>query len=151
MPQRIRAERPATRFRPIVLCGLIAAGVSGSFAGNAQEAACKAPQQSMQQVEILFGRNIGRRLGVSAAAWTRFLAREVTPRFPNGLSVLDVAGQWRDKGSGRVLREPTKLVVILTTDDAPADDKIADIVAAYKQRFHQHSVGVITRPVCAAF
>ena len=67
------------------------------------------------------------------------------------LLVLDVAGQWRDKGSGRVLREPTKLVVILTTDDAPAGDKIADIVAAYKQQFHQHSVGVITRPVCAAF
>src|SRR5579872_2119619 len=33
--------------------------------------------------------------GVSEADWRGFLDREVTPRFPNGLSVLDVYGQWQ--------------------------------------------------------
>ena len=41
--------------------------------------------------------------------------------------------------------------MVVTADDAPARDKIAAIVAAYKQQFHQQSVGVISRPVCAAF
>jgi hypothetical protein len=131
--------------------GLIAIGPCGPAPAGAQAIACNAPQQSMQQVELTFGRNIGNRLGVSEAAWTRFLAREVTLRFPDGLSVLDAAGQWQDKTRGRVVREPSKLVMILTADDAPARDKIAAIVAAYKEQFHQQSVGVISRPVCAAF
>jgi hypothetical protein len=143
--------RPHRRYGCVVAGGLIAIGLFGSTPARAQGAACSAPQQSMQQIELMFGRNIGNRLGVSEAAWSRFLAREVTPRFPDGLSVLDAAGQWQDKTRGRVVREPSKLVMILTADDAPARDKIAAIVTAYKDQFRQQSVGVISRPVCAAF
>jgi uncharacterized protein DUF3574 len=111
----------------------------------------------MQEIELMFGRLIdarfrvpsGGRRAVGEAAWSRFLAREVTPRFPDGLSVVGAAGQWRDP-TGRVVREASKLVIIVTADDAAAD-KVAAIVSAYKQRFHQQSVGVVTRPVCAAF
>jgi hypothetical protein len=130
---------------------LIAAKLVAPTPVSAQGAACAAPQQSMQQVELMFGRNIGGRLGVSEATWARFVAREITPRFPDGLSILNAAGQWQDKDRGRVVREPSKLVMIVTADEAPARDKIAAIVAAYKQQFHQQSVGVISRPVCAAF
>src|SRR5205807_2487081 len=91
----------------------------------------------------------GGRLGVTDAAWSRFLAREVTPRFPDGLTVLDAAGQWQDKERGLVVREPSKLVMIVTADDAPARGKIEAIVAAYKHQFSQQSVGVVSRPVCA--
>jgi hypothetical protein len=123
----------------------------------AQNPVCGAPAAPMQQIELMFGRRIdsrfgtrsGARLGVGETAWSRFLAREVTPRFPDGLSVLDAAGQWRDP-TGRVVREPSKLVIIVTAD-AEAAGKVAAIVSAYKQRFHQQSVGVVTRPVCAAF
>jgi hypothetical protein len=135
--------------RSIFACALFAASLNGIGPANAQDAACPAAQQSMQQIELMFGRNIAGRLGVSEAAWARFLAREVTPRFPEGLSVLNAAGQWQDKDRGRVVHEPSKLVIIVTADDPR--DKIAAIVAAYKQKFRQQSVGVISRPVCAAF
>jgi hypothetical protein len=130
-----------------------AAIAAGTFASavTAQNLACGAPLEPMAQVELVFGRNIGGRLGVGAAQWSRFLAREVTSRFPDGLSVIDAAGQWQDTERGRVVREPSKLVMIVTADDAAAREKIAAIVAAYKQRFHQQSVGVITRAVCAKF
>ena len=36
--------------------------------------------------------------GISEAEWRAFLDREVTPRFPAGLSVLDVYGQWQGRG-----------------------------------------------------
>jgi Protein of unknown function (DUF3574) len=39
----------------------------------------------------------------------------------------------------------------VTAEEAPVQERIAAIVAAYKQRFRQRSVGVISRPVCAAF
>jgi len=116
-----------------------------------EDTVCQAPAQPMAQIELMFGRNIGRRLGVDQAAWLRFLAREVTPRFPDGLSVLDAAGQWQDKGRGRIVREPSKLVIIITANGNATHDKIAAIVNAYKETFHQTSVGVVTQAVCAAF
>jgi hypothetical protein len=99
----------------------------------------------------MFGRSIAGHLRVGGAAWSRFLAREITPRFPDGLTVLDAAGQWRDPVGGRLVREPGKMVIIVTADEAPASERIAAIVAAYKQRFRQRSVGVVSRSVCAAF
>jgi Protein of unknown function (DUF3574) len=105
----------------------------------------------MQRIELMFGRNVRGRSGADNAAWTRFLAREITPRFPDGLTVLDAAGQWRDPATGRLTRERSRLVIIVTAAEPPADDRIAGIVSAYKQRFHQKSVGVVTSDVCAAF
>src|SRR3954469_22345925 len=35
--------------------------------------------------------------GISEAQWREFLDREVTPRFPDGLSVADIYGQWQGK------------------------------------------------------
>src|SRR5712671_5286382 len=122
-----------------------------SVVADTPAVACNAPQRPMQQIELMFGRNIAGHLRVGEAAWSRFLAREITPRFPDGLTVLDAAGQWRDPVGGRLVREPSKMVIIVTADDAPARERIAAIVAAYKQRFRQRSVGVISRPVCAAF
>jgi hypothetical protein len=125
-------------------------GATGVFAG-APASSCSAPLHPMQRIELMFGRNIHGRSGVDNALWARFLAREVTPRFPDGLTVIEAAGQWRDPANGRVTREPSRLVVIVTGDGAAADDRIAMIVAAYKKRFRQKSVGVVTSAVCAAF
>src|SRR5579859_7816296 len=33
--------------------------------------------------------------GVTETGWRAFLDKEVTPRFPDGLSVFDVYGQWQ--------------------------------------------------------
>jgi hypothetical protein len=110
---------------------------------------CNAPQQPMLENELIFGRNIGDRAGVSEGAWARFLAGEVTPRFPQGLTVINGSGQWRDRERARIVHEAVKIVIIITAADARA--KIDAVIAAYKRRFHQQAVGVITRPVCAAF
>jgi hypothetical protein len=150
MLQGLRIDR-AQRRRVTVVLGLLFVTGGAAAAAAAAEAACGAPQQAMQQIELMFGRNIGGRLGVSEAAWSRFLAREVTPRFPDGLTVVDAASQWRDKEGGALVREPSKLLTIVTAEDPSTPDKIAAIVAAYKQQFRQQSVAVITRPVCAAF
>ena len=131
----------------IAACGVVAAGVLNGVPAFS----CSPPLQPMQQIELMFGRDVHGRPGVGDAAWTRFLAREITPRFPDGLTVLDAAGQWRDPANGRLARERSRLVIIVTAAEPPADDRIAAIVAAYKQRFRQKSVGVVTSAVCAAF
>ena len=99
----------------------------------------------------MFGRNIGGKLGVTDRLWTAFLAREVTPRFPDGLTVFDTTGQWRDAKTKAVVREPSKIVRIIMPADAQANEKIGAIASAYKTQFRQDSVGIVTRPACVSF
>jgi hypothetical protein len=118
---------------------------------NAQPADCRGGQQPRQVAELLFGRNIGDRLGVSETQWGRFVDREISPRFPDGLTVLDAKGEWRDTARHTIVHEPSKLVEIVLPgkdDDAGQLDAIAQ---AYKSRFHQQSVGIVVRGACVAF
>jgi hypothetical protein len=112
---------------------------------------CLPPAKPMASAELLFGRNIGNRLGVSDAAFAQFTASEITPRFPDGLTVLDAKGQWRDSERGALVREPSKLVLI-SFDDAPEKrTALAAIAEAYKQRFRQQSVLTSVRSACVSF
>jgi len=112
---------------------------------------CHGTQQPRQVAELLFGRDIGHRLGVGESAFTRFVAREITPRFPDGLTISDATGQWRDRGSGAITREPSKRLEIVLPGAADDETKLDAIVAAYKRRFHQQSVAVILHPACVSF
>jgi len=112
---------------------------------------CPAGSERRIAAELYFGRNIGETLGVTEEAWARFVDEDVTPRFPNGLSVFEIKGQWRDTASGRIVREPGKLLKLLIADDAPSQTKVAEIVDIYKKRHQQQSVLAATAHVCAAF
>jgi Protein of unknown function (DUF3574) len=129
---------------------LAAAMLALASAAHGQETACPAPAKPLLRAEIYFGRNIGGHLGVGERQWARFMARELTPRFPDGLTVLDGQGQWRGR-SGAIVHEPSKIVIVFAPDDARLRERIAAAAAAYKQRFKQDSVAVVTRAVCVAF
>lgn len=112
---------------------------------------CAPGQQAMLSAELLFGRKIGDRVGVSEGAFRRFVDQEVTPRFPDGLTIVDATGQYRDNERGRLIREPSKLMLIATSDESANREKLAMIVEAYKRSFSQQSVGLILKPACASF
>lgn len=108
-------------------------------------------QEAMLTAEMLFGRKIGERLGVSETAFRRFIDEEVTPRFPDGLTVLNASGQYRDTASGALIREPSKLLLIALKDEPEGRARLAAVAQAYKTRFQQQSVGTILRPACVSF
>jgi len=112
---------------------------------------CRSPQQPKQIAQLLFGRNIGRKLGVSEAAWARFAGREMIPRFPNGLMITEAIGQWRDTADGAIVREPAKGVEIVLPGNDDDEARLDAIVTAYKREFRQHSVIVIVRSACVSF
>lgn len=114
-------------------------------------AACRAPLKAMTQVDLYFGRNIPSGGEVSDAQWRQFLDEVVTPRFPDGLSVLDVYGQWKSTRTGAIARERSKRLSIIVPDAAAAATQVEAIKAAYKQRFRQESVLQSEAGVCAAF
>jgi hypothetical protein len=120
----------------------------GFAAGQSVE--CPAPQQRMLAIDLLFGRGSGG-LIVSEQAWIQFLAREITPRFPDGLTVFDATGQWRNPQGGGILRERSKVVMIVAPENPPVQERIDAIAGAYKRQFKQQSVGIVIRTACASF
>ena len=111
--------------------------------------ACAAPLKPAVQLDLYFGLAAkGREIG--EAEWAAFLNEEVTPRFPDGLSVLDVAGQYHNP-AGHVTRERSKLLVVVVLDAPKHLPKVQAIVHAYKRQFNQLSVLHVERAVCAAF
>jgi hypothetical protein len=130
---------------------VLLAAVAFDAAAQTSPVACRDAQRPRQIAELLFGRNIGNRLVVSEADWTRFVARGVMPRFPDGLTITNATGQWRDSASGRIVREPSKRVEIVLPGRADDEARLDAVVAAYKRRFHQHSVGVVVQSACVSF
>jgi hypothetical protein len=116
---------------------------------DAQLVDCLGGQRPTQVAELMFGRNIGRRIGVSEGDFGRFVDREITSRFPNGLTVFNAAGQWREQA--RIVREPSKVVQIVLPGQIGDIARLKEIVEAYKTRFRQQSVVMIVRPACVSF
>jgi hypothetical protein len=89
--------------------------------------------------------------GVSEAQWRDFLDKEVTPRFPDGLSVLDVYGQWESKTETTPERIRTKLLVIDYENTVENRAKIDAIRSAWKLRTGDQSVLMVTEPADVSF
>jgi len=85
------------------------------------------------------------------AAWQDFLDKEVTPRFPDGLSVIDVYGQWQGKQQTSPEREHSKLLIIDYPDTSDNRDRIEAIRRAWKQRTGAQSVLKVTQPADISF
>ncbi len=110
---------------------------------------CAPPLAPAVQVELYFGlATKGRE--IDGTEWAAFLSAEVTPRFPDGLSVVDVAGQYRNP-SGRITREPSKLLIVIVPDGTTHLAKVQAVVDAYRKQFDQLSVLHVERAVCAVF
>jgi len=113
--------------------------------------ACRGALRPGLVAELIFGRNIGDAPGVDDAAWESFVDREMTPRFPDGLTITDAIGQWREPNGGAVKREAAKHVEIVLPGHAGDEKRLAALAEAYKRQFHQRGVVVIIRPACVSF
>ena len=89
--------------------------------------------------------------GVSEAAWRKFLDDEVTPRFPAGLSVVDVYGQWQSQRSHNLERIRSKMLIIDYPATAENGARVEAIRSAWKQRTGDQSVLRVTQPADVSF
>jgi hypothetical protein len=112
--------------------------------------ACEAGDQSMVRDTLYFGRNRPNGGAVREAEWRRFLNEIITPRFPDGLTVVKATGQWRN-ASGQIEREASEVVTMLHSGDLIAQGKISEIIAEYRQRFDQEAVLRERATTCARF
>ncbi|MEA2597973.1 MAG: hypothetical protein QOF01_4442 [Thermomicrobiales bacterium] len=105
--------------------------------------------------ELFFGTTKDDGTAYSNDEWLAFLENEVTPRFPDGLTVLTGLGQWRDSESSEVLQERSNVLIILypLSSAQDASTKLEEIRDAYEDQFNQSSVlrADDGAPVCTSF
>jgi len=87
---------------------------------------------------------------VSSAEWSAFVERSLTPRFPEGLTIYQARGQWRD-ARGHVLGEETRVVEVLRDGDVADEANVATVAREYRELFRQESVLVTRKPVHACY
>jgi Protein of unknown function (DUF3574) len=129
-------------FAVVTLCASAAAAVPAS--------ACPQGLRQADTVQLFFGRSTGWTGEVSEADWRSFLDAEVSPRFPDGLSVSDVYGQWKSP-AGDFVREESKALFIVLAGRPDEQQRLDLIRDAYKRRFHQQSVLLVEQKACVAF
>ncbi|MEU1148532.1 DUF3574 domain-containing protein [Streptomyces sp. NPDC005863] len=78
---------------------------------------------------------------VTDKQFLRFIDQQVTPDFPDGLTVQDGRGQWRDS-NGKIERERSYELILLypTAQDRRRDAQIEEIRGDYEKAFKQDSV-----------
>jgi hypothetical protein len=118
--------------------------------GSADGPACGVGDSALVRDVVYFGRNRPEGGTVADDDWRRFLQEVVTPRFPDGYTVVEAAGHWRGR-SGTVEQEQTELITFLHPDTDTARRSVAEIAAEYKRRFHQEAVLRERTPACARF
>jgi hypothetical protein len=133
-------------------CLLSFAFVLVAGTASAQPAACLlASEHPMVVATLFFGRDIHGRPPVSDRDWAGFVARIVAQEFPDGFTVQDGDGEWRDPATRTVVRERSKILTVAATSSPLLAGRLQTVIDAYKRQFRQSSVGVITTPSCAAF
>jgi hypothetical protein len=89
---------------------------------------------------------------VTDAQFTAFVDREVTPSFPDGLTVQDGWGQWRDS-RGAIERERSHELILLypKSEAAARDTAVERIRDAYVRAYAQDSVARLDEPALVDF
>ena len=123
------------------------AGISSAQRGDG---ACPGGATPMTRLELMFGMSRKGGRSISDQEWRVFLADEVSPRFPDGLTVLQGYGQWRAQ-SGRITREPMRLLLIVHATSSDSDARIEAVRDAFKRRFQQDSVLRVESAACVSF
>jgi hypothetical protein len=128
--------------------GLAAAVLSlAACATQPPPAPCAAGHQAIRTAQLFVGR-----AGAphpSDEDFSKFVEQELTPRFPDGLTVLDGGAKWSGPENAQI-RDAWKVVQIAYPPGRDGDRRIAAAEAAYKARFHQDPVVVVAPPACVA-
>ena len=104
---------------------------------NTDEAAqCPEGLEPATEYRLYFGLNDREGEPIAQEDWQSFVDNAVTPRFPDGLTILDAYGQWQPP-SGDLLRQSSRVLVIGVPDSWEGDawSLLGEITTEWNQRF----------------
>lgn len=102
------------------------------------------------RTELYFGLSRSDGPDVTDEEFEEFLDTVVTPRFPDGLTLLSGKGQFRGE-SGVVQKEPSKVLILFYPWTGQRNRAIERIREIYKQDFQQEAVLRVDETSCVSF
>jgi len=106
--------------------------------------------QIYSRTELFFGLEKPNGSAVTADEFQYFVDTEVTPRFPDGLTLLTGQGQYKNF-SGDIVDEGLKLLILFYPFSRESSQAIDEIRDAYKNAFQQESVLRVDEQTCISF
>jgi hypothetical protein len=103
------------------------------------------------RTDLFFGTDRVGMAPVSDVEWQQFVDTAITPRFPDGLTMFPASGQYLQGMMVGLIKEGSKVVILLHDNSAPPSDSIEQIRALYKTQFNQEAVLRIDSAVCVSF
>ena len=128
---------------PISLPTLVRAEISEPSTTNIN-------QKILIKDELYFGLTKPGGSTISDVEWQQFLNTIITPRFHEGLTVLDCYGQYLNSNS-LLVKEKSKVVILIYENSPEKNRAIAEIIDIYKRTFQQESVLRVTTEAKVSF
>jgi Protein of unknown function (DUF3574) len=122
-----------------------------SFPAVSERAFCKhvLHGELFARTELFFG--LSRPGGVvTEGEFQAFVDNRITPRFPDGLTLLSGKGQFRDS-TNVIIQEGTKLLILLYPFSKARSADVEQIRTDYKEAFQQQSVLRVDEQSCVSF
>lgn len=107
------------------------------------------PSSSWHRTELYFG--LSQRGGqvISEADFSRFVAEQVTPRFPDGFTILQAEGRYLQDGV--TISEPSRVIILFHPSSREVDQKIDALAREFARRYGQDSVLRVDVPTRVSF
>lgn len=90
-------------------------------------------------------------VGVTDAQVREFVDQVIVPAFPDGFTLYDARGHWRDGATGRSVDERTLVFVVVHPPGDAANSALRSIAETYAERFDQSAVLGSSQPACVTF
>lgn len=124
---------------------MVVAGVLLAGCQTAPKPACPVGQAQLRTAQLFFPSAAPAK--VSEVDLRRFVDQEVTPRFPDGVTVVDGGGQWTG-AENHMLRDAAKIVMIVLPAKGDPTASVEAVRIAYRTRFSQEPVVLLPPPAC---
>jgi hypothetical protein len=102
------------------------------------------------RTELVFGMSRATGPDITEAEFQSFIDNQITPRFPDGLTVLSGNGQFKDS-TGAIIKEKSKLLILLYPFTRASSRKVDEIRSDYLEMFQQQSVLRTDEEQCVSF
>lgn len=89
--------------------------------------------------------------GSKDSRWENYINEAVTPRFPEGLTLLEGTGQWRVKEGQTPRRNRTRILILIHKDTEENSRKVDEIRTLWKEISGQQSVLRVSQPAAVSF
>lgn len=140
---RPRHTLAARQLSPLAIAALL-------FTPGCAQSPFDARSEKLIRTEIYLGLSSPKG-DVSDRELADFLADVVTPRFPDGYTLIPTTGYYRPAGKTSTAKEPGLILLILRPPTRATDDAVEAIRREYKLRFDQESTLRADAPVRADF